>query len=66
MTLYVNCLNPVRISEYFLLLILIVKNTPSGKTGDFTKVRKLINAQTVNSRDSAGRKSTPLHFAAGK
>lgn len=36
------------------------------KTGDLVQVRKLINAQTVNSRDSAGRKSTPLHFAAGK
>lgn len=36
------------------------------KTGDLVKVKKLITAQTVNARDTAGRKSTPLHFAAGK
>lgn len=35
------------------------------KTGDITRVRKLITPQTVNARDTAGRKSTPLHFAAG-
>ncbi|KAK9871342.1 hypothetical protein WA026_011608 [Henosepilachna vigintioctopunctata] len=35
------------------------------KVGDIARVRKLINAQTVNARDTAGRKSTPLHFAAG-
>ncbi|XP_055375005.1 poly [ADP-ribose] polymerase tankyrase [Condylostylus longicornis] len=35
------------------------------KTGDIAKVKKLITPQTVNSRDTAGRKSTPLHFAAG-
>lgn len=36
------------------------------KTGDIVRVRKLVNSQTVNARDTAGRKSTPLHFAAGK
>lgn len=36
------------------------------KTGDLVKVKKLITSQTVNARDTAGRKSTPLHFAAGK
>lgn len=36
------------------------------KTGDIVKVKKIINSQTVNARDTAGRKSTPLHFAAGK
>lgn len=36
------------------------------KTGDSVKVKKLITPQTVNARDTAGRKSTPLHFAAGK
>lgn len=36
------------------------------KTGDIAKVRKLVTPQTVNARDTAGRKSTPLHFAAGK
>ncbi|BET01497.1 unnamed protein product [Nesidiocoris tenuis] len=35
------------------------------KIGDIGKVKKLINPQTVNARDTAGRKSTPLHFAAG-
>ncbi|XP_045540836.1 poly [ADP-ribose] polymerase tankyrase [Papilio machaon] len=35
------------------------------KTGDASRVKKLITPQTVNARDTAGRKSTPLHFAAG-
>ncbi|KAK7873962.1 hypothetical protein R5R35_012971 [Gryllus longicercus] len=35
------------------------------KTGDITRVKKLVTPQTVNARDTAGRKSTPLHFAAG-
>uniref|UniRef100_A0A7N8XUK3 Poly [ADP-ribose] polymerase n=1 Tax=Mastacembelus armatus TaxID=205130 RepID=A0A7N8XUK3_9TELE len=48
---------------------------PSGETnrelfeacrsGDLERVRKLVTAENVNSRDTAGRKSTPLHFAAG-
>ena len=37
----------------------------SCKTGDLIKVKMLITPQTVNARDTAGRKSTPLHFAAG-
>ncbi|XP_063992926.1 poly [ADP-ribose] polymerase tankyrase [Diachasmimorpha longicaudata] len=35
------------------------------KNGDLAKVKKLVNPKTVNARDTAGRKSTPLHFAAG-
>uniref|UniRef100_A0A6I8SXU9 Poly [ADP-ribose] polymerase n=1 Tax=Xenopus tropicalis TaxID=8364 RepID=A0A6I8SXU9_XENTR len=35
------------------------------RNGDVERVRKLVNADNVNSRDTAGRKSTPLHFAAG-
>lgn len=35
------------------------------KTGDAARVKHLITPQTVNARDTAGRKSTPLHFAAG-
>ncbi|GBP32657.1 Tankyrase [Eumeta japonica] len=35
------------------------------KTGDTVRVKKIITPQTVNARDTAGRKSTPLHFAAG-
>lgn len=35
------------------------------KSGDLNKVRRQINSETVNARDTTGRKSTPLHFAAG-
>ncbi|XP_039990473.1 poly [ADP-ribose] polymerase tankyrase-2-like isoform X5 [Xiphias gladius] len=35
------------------------------RCGDLERVRKLVMADNVNSRDTAGRKSTPLHFAAG-
>lgn len=38
------------------------------KHGDLQKVKRLVNSQRdfVNSRDKEGRKSTCLHFAAGK
>ncbi|KAK6638711.1 hypothetical protein RUM43_006978 [Polyplax serrata] len=35
------------------------------KTGNLIRVKKLVTQQSVNARDTAGRKSTPLHFAAG-
>ncbi|XP_053094594.1 poly [ADP-ribose] polymerase tankyrase-2-like isoform X3 [Pangasianodon hypophthalmus] len=35
------------------------------RSGELERVKKLLNAENVNSRDTAGRKSTPLHFAAG-
>ncbi|KAG1652405.1 Tankyrase-2 [Nymphon striatum] len=35
------------------------------RNGDVTRVKKLGNPQNVNARDTAGRKSSPLHFAAG-
>jgi tankyrase len=35
------------------------------KHGDVSRVRALVTAQNVNARDTAGRKSSPLHFAAG-
>ncbi|XP_056222755.1 poly [ADP-ribose] polymerase tankyrase-2-like isoform X2 [Seriola aureovittata] len=35
------------------------------RSGDLERVRKMVMAENVNSRDTAGRKSTPLHFAAG-
>lgn len=35
------------------------------RNGDLTRVKKLINIINVNAKDTAGRKSTPLHFAAG-
>jgi tankyrase len=36
------------------------------KVGDLARVKKLVTPKTVNARDTAGRKSTPLHFAAGR
>ena len=36
------------------------------KTGDTAAVKQLATSENVNSRDVTGRKSTPLHFAAGK
>lgn len=36
------------------------------RNGDLSRVKKLVNTQNVNARDTAGRKSSPLHFAAGK
>ena len=36
------------------------------RNGDIHKVTKLVNPNNVNSKDTAGRKSSPLHFAAGK
>ena len=37
----------------------------SCKSGDVAKVRELVGAQNVNARDTTGRRSSPLHFAAG-
>ena len=36
------------------------------RNGDLNKVKKIVNTQSVNAKDTAGRKSSPLHFAAGK
>ncbi|XP_048406773.1 poly [ADP-ribose] polymerase tankyrase-2-like isoform X3 [Stegostoma tigrinum] len=36
----------------------------SCRNGDVVRVRRLLRADNVNARDTAGRKSTPLHFAA--
>lgn len=38
----------------------------SCKCGDAVRVRELVNAANVNARDTAGRRSSPMHFAAGK
>ncbi|KAG7164267.1 poly [ADP-ribose] polymerase tankyrase-1-like 2 [Homarus americanus] len=35
------------------------------RNGDLVRVKKLVSPQNVNARDTAGRKSSPLHFAAG-
>ncbi len=36
------------------------------RSGDLERVKKLVCPVNVNSRDTAGRRSTPLHFAAGE
>uniref|UniRef100_A0A8C9L9T5 Tankyrase n=1 Tax=Pavo cristatus TaxID=9049 RepID=A0A8C9L9T5_PAVCR len=36
------------------------------RNGDVTRVKRLVDAGNVNAKDMAGRKSTPLHFAAGE
>jgi len=36
------------------------------KNGDLERVANLLSPDNVNSRDVAGRRSTPLHFGAGK
>lgn len=36
------------------------------RNGDVSRVKKLVDSVNVNAKDMAGRKSTPLHFAAGK
>ncbi|XP_077478539.1 poly [ADP-ribose] polymerase tankyrase-1-like [Stigmatopora argus] len=35
------------------------------RNGDVLRVKKLVDTANVNAKDMAGRKSTPLHFAAG-
>ncbi|XP_078251401.1 uncharacterized protein LOC144590911 [Rhinoraja longicauda] len=35
------------------------------RSGDVARVKRLLKADNVNARDTAGRRSTPLHFAAG-
>ncbi|KAG9261609.1 tankyrase-1 isoform X2 [Astyanax mexicanus] len=35
------------------------------RNGDVSRVKRLVDAANVNAKDMAGRKSTPLHFAAG-
>ncbi|XP_014663274.1 PREDICTED: tankyrase-1-like [Priapulus caudatus] len=35
------------------------------RNGDLSRVKKLVGPGNVNAKDTAGRRSTPLHFAAG-
>lgn len=35
------------------------------RNGDVSRVKRLVNSVNVNAKDVTGRKSTPLHFAAG-
>ncbi|VDO05956.1 unnamed protein product [Rodentolepis nana] len=37
----------------------------AAKRGSLTKIQRLITADNINCRDTAGRNSTPLHLAAG-
>ncbi|MGH0166049.1 UNVERIFIED_CONTAM: hypothetical protein FKN15_066529 [Acipenser sinensis] len=36
------------------------------RNGDVSRVKRLVDTGNVNAKDMAGRKSTPLHFAAGQ
>ena len=36
------------------------------RIGNLVQVKRQLTEENVNSRDSTGRKSTPLHFAAGQ
>ena len=36
------------------------------KNGELEQVKALVTRESVNGRDLAGRRSTPLHFAAGE
>ena len=36
------------------------------RSGDLTKVKRLITTDNINAQDILGRKSTPLHFSSGK
>lgn len=35
------------------------------RNGDVSRVKRLVDSVNVNAKDVSGRKSTPLHFAAG-
>ncbi len=51
---------------------MVLRDTEQGslfeacKHGDLELIKKLLTPDKVNMRDVVGRKSTPLHFAAGK
>ena len=36
------------------------------RSGELSKIKQFVNPQNINACDLNGRKSTPLHFAAGK
>uniref|UniRef100_A0A3P8VT62 Uncharacterized protein n=1 Tax=Cynoglossus semilaevis TaxID=244447 RepID=A0A3P8VT62_CYNSE len=40
-------------------------NGSACRNGDVSRVKRLVDSVNVNAKDMAGRKSTPLHFAAG-
>ena len=54
--------NPLRISPTDPLRELF----EACKGGDVNRVRSMVDSTNVNARDTAGRRSSPLHFAAGK
>ena len=53
--------NPLRISPTDPLRELF----EACKGGDVNRVRSMVDSSNVNARDTAGRRSSPLHFAAG-
>ena len=54
--------NPLRISPTDPMRELF----EACKGGDIQRIRALVDATNVNAKDTAGRRSSPLHFAAGK
>ena len=56
-----SSVNPLRISPTDPLRDLF----EACKSGDVHRVRSMVDAGNVNARDTAGRRSSPLHFAAG-
>lgn len=56
-----------RIDDDFRIILSDVNSAAyeACKNGDITLVRQLISPSNVNKKDSNGRKSTFLHFAAG-
>lgn len=36
------------------------------KRGDLELIKRILTSDTINAQDLAGRKNTPLHFAAGQ
>jgi len=54
--------NPLRVSPSDPLRDLF----EACKSGHLERVRDLVTSANVNARDTAGRRSSPLHFAAGK
>jgi hypothetical protein len=54
--------NPLRISPTDPMRDLF----EACKGGDILRIRALVEASNVNAKDTAGRRSSPLHFAAGK
>jgi hypothetical protein len=53
--------NPLRISPTDPMRDLF----EACKSGDIHRIRALVDSGNVNAKDTAGRRSSPLHFSAG-